>query len=689
MARKTQKTVEELYLLFENPVIQEEVRKRKPPIPFVIETHIQEKTTHIYSLVCPECKKTFCFEKEGLISNRESVTCPECGHHLDEKMTLSSTVSEARYIGSWYEYTTMIQEIASDEYLFSVFTYDTNYNAETKEIKQTFVFRFLSYFSNTSDGIEKVSYIRDMDGKWKKTAKKFMTTYSSLLYRYDRNIYLLPDTTKEPAPYCRDVLRTIDSTKMVVPTTRKKVIEKPTDIPMISEIEAIGIKSETVLVDHSSHKKVESHECLACGHAWETESSLYKRELIVCPICKTEKVYFGSQNYLYIREDDGIISAQVVEYSIRSGEIVSDLQRTYMIDTLKMKREICDFSEYLPVHRNKPVDCYVNKIVILCSDFLSRTGIYQLRDTVNSPNERHIMQFLIDGMTCPVLEKIAKAGFINEYFETQYSYDAYDFNHGADSIYEAFGIGKPFLRAFKKKEFSPNKIFMLHDLVKAFPDINPDDAMWCIKHNINAIKLKNIIDIVPHLTPANIVSYLEKVRLSQMCEPCTAEMQWRDYLRAATSIEMDMHDRKALYPRALKTEHDIVVAKQRFATDKTTKEAFLKAVEDYKHLEYHKDDYFIRVPANTEEMLEEGRKLNHCCGRYIDDVAEKSAFVLFLRKKAEPEIPFLSMEVLPDGTIRQVRGKNDCLYSIYPEYREITEFLESFSKRKHLTMKLI
>ena len=88
-------------------------------------------------------------------------------------------------------------------------------------------------------------------------------------------------------------------------------------------------------------------------------------------------------------------------------------------------------------------------------------------------------------------------------------------------------------------------------------------------------------------------------------------------------------------------------------------------------------------------MLEEGRKLKHCCGRYVDDVAKKKAFVLFLRKKESPETPYLSIEVLPDRRVRQVRGLNDTYVSALPEYKDVNLFLAYWAKAKKLRLDIV
>ena len=59
----------------------------------------------------------------------------------------------------------------------------------------------------------------------------------------------------------------------------------------------------------------------------------------------------------------------------------------------------------------------------------------------------------------------------------------------------------------------------------------------------------------------------------------------------------------------------------------------------------------------------EGKLLNHCVGgqvRYWDRIQRHEAYILFLRKASAPDMPYYTLEVEPDGTVRQKRTKFDC-----------------------------
>ena len=72
--------------------------------------------------------------------------------------------------------------------------------------------------------------------------------------------------------------------------------------------------------------------------------------------------------------------------------------------------------------------------------------------------------------------------------------------------------------------------------------------------------------------------------------------------------------------------------------------------------EYADADYMVVVPDGILDIITEGRALHHCAGssdRYWDRIERRESFVVFLRKTADPFHAYYTLEVEPDGTVRQ------------------------------------
>jgi hypothetical protein len=77
--------------------------------------------------------------------------------------------------------------------------------------------------------------------------------------------------------------------------------------------------------------------------------------------------------------------------------------------------------------------------------------------------------------------------------------------------------------------------------------------------------------------------------------------------------------------------------------------------------------------------MSEGRALHHCVAsseRYFERINSKETFILFLRKADRPLNPYYTLEIEPDGTVRQKRSE----YNRQPELSEIEDFLKEWQK---------
>ena len=77
-------------------------------------------------------------------------------------------------------------------------------------------------------------------------------------------------------------------------------------------------------------------------------------------------------------------------------------------------------------------------------------------------------------------------------------------------------------------------------------------------------------------------------------------------------------------------------------------------------VEYANDEYIISAPLLVTDLIKEGTILNHCVGSYMESVSNGNEYILFLRKKSNPDIPYFTINITPEKRIRQIHGKNNC-----------------------------
>lgn len=100
-------------------------------------------------------------------------------------------------------------------------------------------------------------------------------------------------------------------------------------------------------------------------------------------------------------------------------------------------------------------------------------------------------------------------------------------------------------------------------------------------------------------------------------------------------------------------------------------------------------EYQVIAPKSIDDILYEGDTLHHCVNKtdtYFDRIVSKESYILFLREKENPKVPFYTLEVEPDGTIRQKRAEFNRQNK---DIDKVTSFLTLWQKeiQKRLTKK--
>jgi len=184
---------------------------------------------------------------------------------------------------------------------------------------------------------------------------------------------------------------------------------------------------------------------------------------------------------------------------------------------------------------------------------------------------------------------------------------------------------------------------------------------------------------------------------------------WEDYLTAAEAMGYQLHRENVLLPRNLGAAHDEATQRhrakmelERFAqqrererqqkAEQAKQEALARLAEEKyeerrvkleKKYGYAMDGYVIRAPMTKDEILDEGRKLQHCVSGYADRHIQGKTTILFMRKARKPDKPWLTIEM--DGNkLVQIHGyKNEGIHTakgrFAPDPREVyREFLDAW-----------
>lgn len=154
--------------------------------------------------------------------------------------------------------------------------------------------------------------------------------------------------------------------------------------------------------------------------------------------------------------------------------------------------------------------------------------------------------------------------------------------------------------------------------------------------------------------------------------PSQVIVNWADYIDECKKLDYDLNNERILYPKNLREAHRRTSKLIEIKADELANLKIMKRYEQSKNLVFENDGLLIRPPMSIKEIVDEGKKLAHCVGNYIDRHSKAACTLLFVRKANKPDMPFYTVE-LKDNRIVQVRGHDN-----KPATEKVQKFMDQY-----------
>lgn len=296
--------------------------------------------------------------------------------------------------------------------------------------------------------------------------------------------------------------------------------------------------------------------------------------------------------------------------------------------------------------------------------------------------------------TYPVLEQIVKTGLF------QLVDDVLDYRT-TDAIKrkgrkptEFLSVDKKEFRRLRDMNGGVKELKWLQLEKSTGKTIGDEEICWMVKEGFEPNDLKFVLD---QMSICQIRHYLVKQSEKSGDDISHVLQVWNDYLSMAKRLGMDIHDSIIYRTRDLQLRHKEAVLKiEEMKRGIRRRELEEKYVGFQKHLidlkekyEFSDGEYQVIAPKSIDDILYEGDTLHHCVNKtdtYFDRIVSKESYILFLREKENPKVPFYTLEVEPDGTIRQKHAEFNRQNK---DIDKVTSFLTLWQKeiQKRLTQK--
>lgn len=321
---------------------------------------------------------------------------------------------------------------------------------------------------------------------------------------------------------------------------------------------------------------------------------------------------------------------------------------------------------YLPIYRGASGLLYGKTLPDLARKELKKTGLPEwVRYYTKVDPEWYLEAY----RRRPQLEKFTKAGLwklAEECMKTWYDSQEGPRFYVSSSLTGILGIHPQGLKRIRQNNGGYRFLGWLQYEISSGKRVPDDLINWFCKQDVSAHDLDFVLD---KMSPIQIRNYLTR-QMHEMNWGCSRIVNtWADYLAMAKRLKMNINDEIIYRVRKLKQRHDELV---KICQEREPELRLMEMKEKYpnvdliyktlKKYEYKGKDYSVLVPSGMEEILAEGDALHHCAStqeRYWERIERRESYILFLRKNTELKKSYYTLEVEPNGTVRQKRTEFD------------------------------
>ena len=458
-------------------------------------------------------------------------------------------------------------------------------------------------------------------------------------------------------------------------------------------VSKVGVPEHYIFYTYTKKKKNQSGYCTHCEKMVPIKNPKYNKKG-ACPCCRATVTYksigkcgtvrtSNTSAYLLQRCKDGAMLREFIasrthkrnEYTVpivywnEVRRVIYDKngtpQRAYCYDNYKNVeyRWIAD-----SIHINYYYNYYEGKLYgktlpTLAKRELKTTGIaeyYRCKSAIDPE------AFLFFVSKYPYLEKLSKVGLTTLFDEQikanwKYNYKA-DMDETQTKLTKMLHIDAQQLKQLR--DYNGGTIFLQWlQYEKLSGKIIPDQILsWMSKMHI---KPKDLEFIQKQMSIKQIYNYIKRKMKEEGMQAQEVITTWADYLTLAKRLNLNTNDEIIYRVRKLQQRHDELVKISMFQNDVQHAGEILEKYPNLEQIlselkpkyEFCDEEYTIVVPQRIEEIILEGRALQHCVAneRYFERIAANESYIMFLRKTADPDQAYYTLEVEPGGAIRQKR----------------------------------
>ena len=217
-----------------------------------------------------------------------------------------------------------------------------------------------------------------------------------------------------------------------------------------------------------------------------------------------------------------------------------------------------------------------------------------------------------------------------------------------DSFQKIFGISKDYYEFMKKHNITYTQLKIL----KLLQEKNIRKIHYLekyVSYGSNTTSLEEILEYI---------SLNRFIRYSKMCREKIDLYLYKDYLRFAKILGLDLKNNKYAFPKDLEVEHDKLSKQYKTQCNKLMKKAIIKRGKELSINKYQNNKFIIFPALTVESLKDESKQQNNCVRTYADKYANGICDIYFMREVKQPKKSLVTIEV-KNNRVVQSRIKNN------------------------------
>ena len=216
------------------------------------------------------------------------------------------------------------------------------------------------------------------------------------------------------------------------------------------------------------------------------------------------------------------------------------------------------------------------------------------------------------------------------------------------SFQEIFGVSKDYYPFMKRNNITYLQLKILRLLKEK--DIK---KIKYLQHFVNyGDSISDLEEI------SNYISLNRFIKYSKMHHGKVKTYLYKDYLRFAKMLGLDLKNNRYAFPKNLKKEHDELEKQYEIQGEALVQKAIKRRGKELSMYKY-KNNKFIILPApNLKALQDESKQQNKCVRTYAEKYANGTCDIYFMRDIQNPKKSLVTVEV-KNNEIVQSRIKNN------------------------------